>query len=95
LRNNVWHQVFPVVFAKNISAQVFRNLGKLLTVDDSPGPPLEKVGHPGLRSWTWGILKEIYNVVPENLVVEISIYSTPGSDVGKCKSVKGEARLQG
>jgi hypothetical protein len=39
-----------------------------------------------LRSWTWSILKEIYDIIPEKLIVKVSVHSAPGSDAGKCES---------
>jgi hypothetical protein len=43
----------------------------------SPRPPLKKFIDPGSRSWTRGILEEIYDIVPEHLVVEIPVYGAP------------------
>jgi hypothetical protein len=44
-----------------------------------------------LRSRTWGILEEVYNIVPKDLIVEISIYGAPGGDVGKRESDLGNS----
>jgi hypothetical protein len=51
-----------------------------------PGPPLKKFINPGSRSWTRGILEEIYDIVPEYLVIEISIYVAPWGDTGQSES---------
>lgn len=76
-----------MVSSEDLSAQGFSNPDKLPMVNyDSPSPPLKKLIHPRSRSWTGGVFKEVYNVAPENLVVEVAVYSPPGSYVGKCKS---------
>lgn len=52
----------------------------------SPRPPLKKFIDPGLRSWTRGILEEIYDIVPEHLVVEIPVYGAPRGDARESES---------
>ena len=48
-----------------------------------PSPPLKKPIHPSLHRWTWGCLKEVHNIVPEQLIVEVPVNTAPGTDVGK------------
>lgn len=58
----------------------------MMVVIDLPSPPLKESFHPGLRHWTWGVLEELHNVVPEYLIVEVPINGAPGRDVRKCKT---------
>jgi hypothetical protein len=86
LSDNVWCQVLPVVLSKNFSIQGVSDTRRLSEANDLPCPPLEKFPHPGSCSWTRRALEEVYNVVPENLVVKVSIHRTPRGNVRKCES---------
>ena len=86
VRNNVKRQVIPMVSSKNFSAWKGSDPGKSVMVSDLPSPPFKESFHPGLCHWTRGVLEEIYNVVPEYLIVEVSINSAPGGNVRKCES---------
>lgn len=84
---NVRRQVLPMVSSENFSVQkVSDQSDSIDDTNDLPGPPLEKFVHPGLCSWSRGVFKEIYDIVPENLIVEVSVHCAPGGEVGKCKA---------
>jgi hypothetical protein len=75
-----------MVSSEYFSAQGVSDLGESLEVNGLPCPPFKKLLHPVSRSWSRWVLKKVYNIVPEKLVVEISIYSTPRGDIGKRES---------
>lgn len=66
-----------MVVSKNLSAQGVRNQGESLMDNHLPSPPLKKIINPGLCGWTRSVLKKIDDAGPEDLIVEVPVYSAP------------------